>query len=175
MSREPDSAGICADPPSPAGDQARRDLARHVGHEVVCLDYAGGRNVAIECQECAEVLWDSERAVTEISADLVPIEVWVCMFEHRYGIDVWAWGSEEIAYHGLARVCREFWDEAREVEDSFSSPEEGEPLPPTPPEEDRSAVELYFGVMNDADRPESYLIAAHELITGDGGDEDERR
>ena len=37
------------------------DLARHVGHEIVCVHYADGENVALECEECCEVLLDFDR------------------------------------------------------------------------------------------------------------------
>lgn len=33
-------------------------LKRHVGHNVVCVSYANGENVAIECEDCCEVLFD---------------------------------------------------------------------------------------------------------------------
>lgn len=38
-----------------------QDLLRHVGHEIVCVTYAGGENVAIECEDCNEVLLDFNR------------------------------------------------------------------------------------------------------------------
>lgn len=39
------------------------DLLRHVGHKVVCVGYGAGEitpfdNVAIECEDCGEVLID---------------------------------------------------------------------------------------------------------------------
>ncbi|MBS1861904.1 MAG: hypothetical protein JSS68_09345 [Actinobacteria bacterium] len=37
------------------------DRARHIGDEVVCVDYANGDNVALECEECREVLLDFDR------------------------------------------------------------------------------------------------------------------
>lgn len=42
-----------------------RELARHVGHKIVCVSYADGENVAIECQKCNEVLLDYEREEEE--------------------------------------------------------------------------------------------------------------
>ena len=36
-------------------------LAEHVGHQIVCVDYAGGENVAIECETCGCVLIDADR------------------------------------------------------------------------------------------------------------------
>lgn len=39
-----------------------RELARHAGHRIVCVTYAeGGTNVAIECEDCAEVICDADR------------------------------------------------------------------------------------------------------------------
>jgi hypothetical protein len=90
--------------------------------------------------------------------------VWVCTYDHRNGIDVWACESEEIAFGELAAVCREFWEEAREVDGSFVPREEDVPFPTDPPADDRAAVELFFTVMNDADPPETFVIAAHEVI-----------
>jgi hypothetical protein len=89
--------------------------------------------------------------------------VWICTFEHRDGIDVCACTSEEAAYHELAKVCREFWEEAREVDRSLVPCKEG-PTPATPPEDDRAAVEAYFAAMSCDDPPEAFLIAAHEVI-----------
>jgi hypothetical protein len=91
--------------------------------------------------------------------------VWVCVYEHRDGIDVWACETEDIAYRELADVCREFWDEAHEVEDSLVERTTGEaPLPAEPPSEDRAAVERFFAVMNSAHPPEIFFIAAHEIV-----------
>ena len=35
-----------------------KELKRHVGHDIVCVEYANGVNVAIECETCNEVLLD---------------------------------------------------------------------------------------------------------------------
>ena len=34
------------------------ELERHVGHKIVCVQYANFQNVAIECEDCNEVLFD---------------------------------------------------------------------------------------------------------------------
>jgi hypothetical protein len=50
------------DGPAASGNWwAYAKLARHVGHRIVCVDYAGGRNVALECEDCGEVLLDHDR------------------------------------------------------------------------------------------------------------------
>ena len=33
----------------------------HVGHEVVCVSYGGGVNVAVECETCGVVIIDADR------------------------------------------------------------------------------------------------------------------
>jgi hypothetical protein len=38
------------------------DLSRHIGHDVVVVTYAD-TNVAIECEECSEVLLDFDKEV----------------------------------------------------------------------------------------------------------------
>jgi hypothetical protein len=38
-----------------------RSLAYHVGHEIVCVSYGDGVNVAVECETCNEVLIDYNR------------------------------------------------------------------------------------------------------------------
>jgi len=35
-------------------------LKAHVGHQIVCVEY-GGYNVAIECEDCCEVLLDFDK------------------------------------------------------------------------------------------------------------------
>jgi hypothetical protein len=42
-----------------------RELARHVGHHIVCVSYADGVNVAVECEDCNEVLLDYDRPEEE--------------------------------------------------------------------------------------------------------------
>lgn len=34
------------------------DLKRHVGHDIVCVEYGDGVNVSIECEDCGEVIID---------------------------------------------------------------------------------------------------------------------
>jgi DNA-directed RNA polymerase subunit M/transcription elongation factor TFIIS len=35
-----------------------KELSRHVGHDVECVQYANNANVAIECNNCNEVIMD---------------------------------------------------------------------------------------------------------------------
>ena len=110
----------------------------------------------------------------ETSSDAADVRghrlVWVCAYGHGDGIDTWVCRTEDIAYRELAAVCRECWDEAQEVEGSFVVPHAaGGALPAEPPSEDRAAVALYFAVMNDADPPETFVVAAHEITGAPGG------
>ncbi len=41
------------------------ELKRHVGHKIVCVTYGEGQNVAIECEDCNEVLLDYDKDETE--------------------------------------------------------------------------------------------------------------
>lgn len=41
------------------------ELADHVGHRIVCVSYADGENVAVECETCYEVLLDFDRPTDE--------------------------------------------------------------------------------------------------------------
>lgn len=34
----------------------KKELERHIGHEIVCVSYGDGVNVSIECEDCNEVL-----------------------------------------------------------------------------------------------------------------------
>jgi hypothetical protein len=94
--------------------------------------------------------------------------VWICTFDHRDGTDIWACATESSAYRELAGVCREFWEEAREVA-AIVADGDG-PFPVGPPDDDRAAVELYFGVMNDSDPGEWFLIAPFDVIGAEGGE-----
>lgn len=40
------------------GAHSYEDLIRHVGHKIVCVKYADGQNVAVECEDCYEVIID---------------------------------------------------------------------------------------------------------------------
>jgi hypothetical protein len=112
---------------------------------------------------------DTTTRPTAGTAARQPTHVWVCTFEHRDGTDIWACANEALAYRELAEVCREFWEEAREVDGVLSGAGAG--LPVEPPLDDRSAVESYFAVMNDSDPGEWFLIAPLEVV-GTGGGED---
>lgn len=37
------------------------DLKRHVGHNIVCVEYGNGVNVAVECETCNEVVLDYDK------------------------------------------------------------------------------------------------------------------
>lgn len=37
------------------------ELKNHLGHDIVCVEYANGVNVAIECETCNEVLLDYDK------------------------------------------------------------------------------------------------------------------
>ena len=41
------------------------ELKRHVGHTITCVTYGEGQNVAIECEDCNEVLLDYDKDETE--------------------------------------------------------------------------------------------------------------
>lgn len=41
------------------------ELKRHVGHKITCVTYGEGQNVAIECEDCNEVLLDYDKDETE--------------------------------------------------------------------------------------------------------------
>lgn len=46
-------------------------IKAHVAHDIVCVAYAGGDNVAIECETCGVVLIDADnedRAVAHVDA-----------------------------------------------------------------------------------------------------------
>lgn len=38
-----------------------KELKEHVGHNIVCVQYGNGDNVAIECETCNEVLIDYDK------------------------------------------------------------------------------------------------------------------
>lgn len=42
-----------------------QELARHVGHKIVCVSYGDGVNVAVECEDCNEVLMDYDKEEEE--------------------------------------------------------------------------------------------------------------
>lgn len=90
--------------------------------------------------------------------------VWICTYERRDGTDIWACATEASAYRELARICREFWEEAREVEAAFPEPVDGGPLAAEPPVDDRAAVELYFAAMNEDDPGEWFMVDRFEVI-----------
>jgi hypothetical protein len=98
-------------------------------------------------------------------------EVWVCVFARGDGIDVWVCRSEAVAYRELARSCRGYWAEAREVDRHRCHDQQNPRLPLRPPASDRASVELYFAAMRLAMPSESFTIAAHEFAeeTSAGG------
>lgn len=46
-----------------------KELVHHVGHDLVCVSYADGENVAVECETCNEVLFDYDRPNKESEED----------------------------------------------------------------------------------------------------------
>lgn len=42
------------------------DLHRHVGHQIVCVEYGNWENVAVECETCHEVLMDFNRTPDDL-------------------------------------------------------------------------------------------------------------
>ena len=69
-------------------------LQSHIGHDIVCVQYAGGENHAIECEDCGVVL---------LSADRPEEEEHDCM-EHAY-----PHGTDGPLGHGWScGVCGEF-------------------------------------------------------------------
>jgi hypothetical protein len=89
--------------------------------------------------------------------------IWVCTYAHRHGVDGWACESEDLAFATMAGPCREFWEEAREIESSHVRPEEPR-LPARPPKDDRAVVDLYFQVQGEAPRPEFFQVDAQQVI-----------
>jgi hypothetical protein len=47
-----------------------QEIAAHVGHELECVEYSGGANVAIECRDCNIVLLDFDKPPAPTAADL---------------------------------------------------------------------------------------------------------
>ncbi len=39
------------------------DLLRHMGHTIVCVTYGMGENVALECEDCSEILLNFDKEV----------------------------------------------------------------------------------------------------------------
>jgi len=92
--------------------------------------------------------------------------VWLCGFEHRYGLDVWPCETEGVAYAVLAEACRRSWAEARALDADFVHDEGEAPLPEAPPVDDCEAVRSYFAVMNDADPRETFWIEPQDVFRG---------
>jgi hypothetical protein len=90
--------------------------------------------------------------------------VWVCVFHHGDGTEVWVCDTEAIAHRELARACRTWWRDARRVDRRRCHDEENPPLPLRPPASDRTAVDLYFAAMRSAIPAESFSIACHRPI-----------
>jgi hypothetical protein len=96
-----------------------------------------------------------------------PSSVWLGIYEHSEGREVWVCRSDELAYRELARACGESWDWAYELDRMLVRGERRE-LPEGPPPDDRLLVDLYFEVMEAAEMPELFSIAAHEVICEEG-------
>jgi hypothetical protein len=93
--------------------------------------------------------------------------IWVCTYEHSEGLDVWACESEELALRELGALARRHWEAALDAHRRFTVGGET-PLAALPPDDDRTAVEAYFDVMNDADPPEFCTVVAYGLISEGG-------
>jgi hypothetical protein len=104
----------------------------------------------------------------ETETTTAPSTVWVCAYDHRHGTDLWACSAEEVAFSVLAAVCRESWQEALQFDRHSTSGEGDDRLPAVPPDDDRTAVELYFAVTTDLIPPETYLIERHGVIRSSG-------
>lgn len=72
------------------GVHSYADLIQHDGHNVVVVAYADGANIAIECEDCYEVLLDYDRP----EADGVVQEILVCS----------ACGSADVFYDAYVGV-----------------------------------------------------------------------
>jgi hypothetical protein len=101
----------------------------------------------------AGVHWDHPLRVGEIveGAVLPHARVHVLTHEHRCGSTLLVYTSEAGAHKALATIAREFWDEAREYEEA---------LPTNPPDDDETAVCLYFEALQDI---EGYSIVETAL------------
>jgi hypothetical protein len=91
------------------------------------------------------------------------LQVWVCTFQHRHGLDAWVAADEDAAYASLAVPARSFWPEAVEW-DRGPWDEDRPPLPDEAPVDDRAAVERYFAVMGEAPQPEYFSIERQGVI-----------
>jgi hypothetical protein len=90
----------------------------------------------------AGVHWDHPLRIGEIAAGAVfpHARVQVLTYEHRHGSEAFVYTSEQGARKALAAIAREFWDEARGYDETLSE---------RPPEDDATAIRLYFRAQED--------------------------
>lgn len=95
-----------------------KELSRHIGHDIQCVDYAG-ENVAVECHTCHEIILDYDREESEdqcgnCGKTLLPIEqeasrsagvnyCSLCMAKIYGGVDI-----KNIKYKEIARAQGDF-------------------------------------------------------------------
>lgn len=67
------------------------DLARHVGHELTCVRYGTGENIAIECETCHEVLVDAD-VPTEgcVQPEMLLAPYDFNIWDDELDVDLWA-------------------------------------------------------------------------------------
>jgi hypothetical protein len=71
------------------------------------------------------------------------MQVWILVISHRYGDDITAYGTQELAWATLVDYVRDWWDHETKGRDF----DEGED--PSCPEDDTEAVEQYFNLVDD--------------------------
>jgi hypothetical protein len=79
------------------------------------------------------------------------MDIYVFVFEHKFGRTVSAFNSEDLAVAEGGQIARRWWSEARKFDTS---------LPQEPPAADGEAVELYFAAQAGV---ESYEIVACQV------------
>jgi len=90
------------------GAYSYKQLKRHVGHNICCVDYGDGENIAIECEDCNEILMDFDLEGEDndwYKANYCP----ECCHSQINSIDMTC-----IADHGMCHDCHEKWQARRE-------------------------------------------------------------
>lgn len=78
-----------------------KGLQFHVGHDIVCVQYAGGENLAIECEDCGLVLLSADMPEMDENGDPIPDHD--CM-DHAYAHET----DGAIGHGWSCGVCGEF-------------------------------------------------------------------
>lgn len=47
------------------GAHSAKELTAHIGHQIHCVQYGEGMNVAVECEDCGTILLDFDAVPTE--------------------------------------------------------------------------------------------------------------